>query len=219
MPSPRTSPQPLREKERPDYPTQLPPAFWDKLSEVPLTKNALRELERRKTRGPGTQPNTTWCFDCCSPTERERLKRFARIGGPDQSDLRGYRYEPSVVLELGMSNRQSHLGRRKRGSASASGSTPTLLPISTKNTGPYDRAFQQLLIDYGIYPDNYEYPDGQVLPPPENLEEIMQAIAKPRRSLSEKTLNDSNEQMYVFVKSGRPCPRGNQKSKRDSGTR
>ncbi|KAI8623477.1 hypothetical protein F5Y19DRAFT_468475 [Xylariaceae sp. FL1651] len=171
----RTNPQPLRVKERSAYPTQLPPAFWDNLSEVPLTKNALRELERRKPRGPGTQPNTAQCLNYYSPTARERIKRFARIGGPDLSDLRG-----------------SQLGHRKRGSASASESTPTLPPTSTPKTGPYDRAFQQLLIDYGIYPNNYEYPDGQALPPPGNLEEIIQAIVKPRPSLSISRLNQED---------------------------
>ncbi|KAI0423504.1 hypothetical protein F5Y09DRAFT_336530 [Xylaria sp. FL1042] len=168
MSVPRTNPQPLRVRERPAYPTQLPPTFWDKLSEVPLTKNALRELERRKPRRSGTQPNTAQCFDYCSPTERERIKRFARAGGPDLSDLRG-----SLIY-------LSHLGRRKRGSTSASSTLP---PTSTLKTGPHDRAFQQLLIDHGIYPDNYEYPNGQVLPPPENLEEMMQAIVEPRSSL------------------------------------
>ncbi|KAJ8132966.1 hypothetical protein O1611_g654 [Lasiodiplodia mahajangana] len=172
--------------------TQLPPAFWDNLSELPLTKNALRELDRRNTqdflhtqspcpclpRRPGIQRNTAQCLDYCSPTERERIRRFARIGGPNLSVLRGYRQEPSIVLEFGMSDRQSHLGRRKRGSASASECT------STEKSSPYDRAFQQLLIDSGIYPDNYEYPNGQVLPPPDNLEEIVQAIVKPRPSLS-----------------------------------
>ncbi|KAI1132789.1 hypothetical protein F5Y10DRAFT_292457 [Nemania abortiva] len=171
MSLPRTNAQPVRVKERRAYPTQLPPAFWDKLSEVPLTKNALRELERRKPRRSGTQSNTAQCFDYCSPTERERIKRFARIGGPDLSDLRG----------VGMSDStQSHLGRRKRGSTSASSTLP---PNSTPKTGPYDRAFQQLLIDHGIYPNNYEYPNGQVLPPPKNLEEIMQAIVEPQPSL------------------------------------
>ncbi|KAI1288779.1 hypothetical protein F5Y03DRAFT_404499 [Xylaria venustula] len=196
MPSPRTNPQPLRVKERPAYPTQLPPAFWDNLSEVPLTKNALRELERRKPRRPGTQPNTAQCLDYYNPTARERIKRFARIGGPDLSDLRGYCHEPCIVLELGMSERQSHLGRRKRGSASASESTPTLPPTSTPKTGPYDRAFQQLLIDYGIYPNKYEYPDGQALPPPGNLEEIIQAIVKPRPSLSLSRLNQEDFERF-----------------------
>ncbi|KAI3326610.1 hypothetical protein HD806DRAFT_520395 [Xylariaceae sp. AK1471] len=159
----RTNPQPLRGKERSAYPTQLPPAFWDNLSEVPITKNALRELERRKPRRPGTQPNTAQCLSYYSPTARERIKRFARIGV-----------------------------HRKRGSTSASESTPTLPPTSTSKTGPHDRAFQQLLIDYGIYPNKYEYPDGQALPPPGNLEEIIQAIGKPQPSLSISRLNQED---------------------------
>ena len=89
MSLPRNNPRRLQEKERPAYPTQLPPAFWDKLSEVPLTKNALRELERRKPRRLSTRPKTAQCFDYCSPTEREQIKRFARRGGPNLSDLRG----------------------------------------------------------------------------------------------------------------------------------
>ncbi|KAI1312741.1 hypothetical protein F5Y03DRAFT_407572 [Xylaria venustula] len=174
----KTNSQRLKEKERRAYPTQLPPAFWDKLLQVPLTKNALRELDRRKPRRPVTQSNIAPCLDYYSPTVRERIKRFARIGGPDLSDIRGYRDEPS------MSGRQSYIGHRKRGSASAPESTPMLPPTSTPKTGPYDRAFEQLLIDYGIYPNQYEYPNGQALPPPENLEEIIQVIAKPRSSLS-----------------------------------
>ncbi|KAI0413998.1 hypothetical protein F5X98DRAFT_366206 [Xylaria grammica] len=178
MSSLRTNLQPLRVKERPAYPTQLPPAFWDSLSEVPLTKNALRELERRKPPRPVTQPSTAKCLDYYSLTTRERIKRFARIGGPDLSDLRG-----------------SHLGRRKRGS-STSERSPTLPPTSTPTAGPYDRAFQQLLIDYGIYPNKYEYPDGQALPPPGNLEEIIQAIVKPRPSLSLSRFNQEDFERF-----------------------
>ncbi|KAJ2996577.1 hypothetical protein NUW58_g939 [Xylaria curta] len=101
------------------------------------------------------------------------------------------------MLESGMSDRQSHLGRQKRPSASASESTPTLLPpTSTPKTGPYDRAFQQLLIDYGIYPNKYEYPDGQALPPPGNLEEIIQAIVKTRPSLSLSRFNQQDFKQF-----------------------
>ncbi|KAI0400469.1 hypothetical protein F4802DRAFT_584711 [Xylaria palmicola] len=189
---------PPQEKEEPAYPAQLPPAFWDSLSAIPLTKNALRELERRNTknslhtqsfcssllRQPITQHSASQYLNYCSPIERERIKRFARIGGPDLSDLRGCCYAPSIGLGLGMSDRQSHLGRRKRGSASALESNPMLPTTSTRSTGPYDRAFQQLLIDYGVYPNRYEHADGEALPPPENLEEIRQAMVKPRPSLS-----------------------------------
>jgi hypothetical protein len=82
-----------------------------------------------------------------------------------------------------MSSSQSSPGRRKLGSASLSKEN-TLNTTTTKNTGPYDRAFQQHLIDHGIYPDEYEYPDGRVPPEPENIDDIRAALAQPRRSLS-----------------------------------
>lgn len=49
----------------------------------------------------------------------------------------------------------SSLGRRTR----ATPSTTT-----ARSTGPYDRHLRQHLIDHGIYPDIYSYPDGRVLP-------------------------------------------------------
>ncbi|KAF2966462.1 hypothetical protein GQX73_g7086 [Xylaria multiplex] len=56
--------------------------------------------------------------------------------------------------------------------------------LDNSHTSPYDRAFRQHLIDYGIYPDQYEDLDGHDMPPPENLGEIVRAMAKPRPSLS-----------------------------------
>ena len=86
-----------------------------------------------------------------------------------------------------MSPSQSSLGRRKRGSAPISKTTSgTKTPgtKTTKTTGPYDRAFQQHLVDFGIYPEGYEYPDGRVPPEPEKMEEIVRFLAQPRPSLS-----------------------------------
>lgn len=84
-----------------------------------------------------------------------------------------------------MRSNLSSLGRRKRGLASSSKkSTLTPQTTSTKSTSPYDRAFQQHLIDHGIYPDQYEYPDGRTPRPPGNLEEIVRVMARPRPSLS-----------------------------------
>ena len=41
--------QPQPREQEPSYPrnNELPPAFWDSLSEIPLTRNALKELDRR----------------------------------------------------------------------------------------------------------------------------------------------------------------------------
>lgn len=54
----------------------------------------------------------------------------------------------------------------------------------TKSSGPYDRNFEQNLVDGGVYPDYYIDQDGRWKPQPNNWEEIRQRLAQPRRSLS-----------------------------------
>ena len=91
-----------------------------------------------------------------------------------------------------MSSNQSNLGRRKRGSQSPvkrtsqaqSDSNATPNTTKTKSTGPYDHAFQHNLTQNNIFTDNYEYPDGALPPEPENIDEILQAMARRRPSLS-----------------------------------
>ncbi|KAJ6437515.1 hypothetical protein O9K51_10074 [Purpureocillium lavendulum] len=91
-----------------------------------------------------------------------------------------------------MSSSQSSSRRRKRGSQSPakkssnplSNSSATPNTTSTKSTGPYDRAFQQHLIDHDIFPHGYEYPDGRLPPEPDNIDELRQILAAPRGSLS-----------------------------------
>lgn len=91
-----------------------------------------------------------------------------------------------------MSSSQSSLGRRKRGSQSPvkrtsqspSKTNATPNTTSTRSTGPYDRAFLQNLIDHNIFPNGYEYPDGGLPPEPENMNDILAAMAQPRPSLS-----------------------------------
>ncbi len=110
------------------------------------------------------------------------------LWGPRADLLFSQHPEPDEAPTRGMSSSQSSLGRRKRGPASSksksskSKSTPNT--TITKSTGPYDRAFQQHLIDFGVYPDRYEYPDGRCPSRPENIDEIRQVLAQRRESLS-----------------------------------
>lgn len=83
-----------------------------------------------------------------------------------------------------MSSSQSGSRGRKRGSAITSSTKPTINTKTTKSSGPYDRNFQQKLIDGGIYPDEYEYPDGRAPPLPHNWDEINQRLGRSRASLS-----------------------------------
>ncbi|KAK3187227.1 hypothetical protein K4F52_004131 [Lecanicillium sp. MT-2017a] len=193
-----------------------PPKFWDNLSKVPLTRSALEELNSRNNKAPYNSsrirnvrrsrrldlaPNThsetaNHILSRYSPLTRKRVKRFASHGGPDLFDLRG-----CPTPRVSMSSRNSSLGRRKRGSRSpqkksAQSPEKSSTTTSTRSTGPYDRACLQHLIDHNILQDEYEYPDGTVPPPPANRDEILDALAVPRGSLSPSKF--SNDQFRKF---------------------
>ena len=91
-----------------------------------------------------------------------------------------------------MSSSRSTSQRRKRGSASTQSTRPTANTTVTKSTGAYDRNFQQNLIDFGVYPDAYEYPDGQIPPLPHNWEVVNQKVAQARPSLSPSQFSDED---------------------------
>ncbi|MCJ1392938.1 hypothetical protein MMC18_005810 [Xylographa bjoerkii] len=73
---------------------------------------------------------------------------------------------------------------------STSNTKPTTNATSTKSISPYDRAFQQNLIDHGIYPEGYENPDGRVPLLPANWDDLNQMLVQPRRSLSPSQFSD-----------------------------
>lgn len=108
--------QPVSKKPRAVYPSDLqqPAAFWDNLSEIPLTRRALRELNRRNAQAaratttswrigrsatrrtvaereryhPPLKPATSFLADRGHNTYSE-LKSFSRHGGPNLLNLRG----------------------------------------------------------------------------------------------------------------------------------
>jgi hypothetical protein len=93
----------------------FPPAFWDNLSKIHLTKLAVKELDRRNTQKtldsrqyylrqdrritrrafaelkkcaqPLQEPAEYLCH--CSTSNLKKIKQTAMHGGPDLSDLRG----------------------------------------------------------------------------------------------------------------------------------
>ncbi|PHH82082.1 hypothetical protein CDD82_7077 [Ophiocordyceps australis] len=76
------------------------------------------------------------------------------------------------------------IGRRKRGLQPGLESDATPNTTITKTTGPYDRAFEQHLLDHNIYPDGFVHPNGDDNPEPENLDEIREVLEQRRKSLS-----------------------------------
>lgn len=94
-----------------------------------------------------------------------------------------------------MSLNQSSFRSRKRGRAFTQDNRPTTNTTNTPATGssgPYSRNFQQKLIDNGVYPEMYKYPDGQVAPEPDNLKEIDEILIRPRPSLSPSRFSNEN---------------------------
>lgn len=170
---------------------QYPPEFWDRLSKVPLIHSALEELDRRTSTRPSRPPPSTRVAQDLTVATTRRLARFARRGGPDLRDLRGY---PPAIS----SNQAAGAMSSSSQSRATKSTNPTILTTSgttkTKSTTPYNRGFEQHLTDHAIHPT------GRSRRP--DLEEIRAAIAVPRRSLSPskfsdgafKTFQDSNAQ-------------------------
>ncbi|KAG5994855.1 hypothetical protein E4U43_003165 [Claviceps pusilla] len=191
-------------KQKLHYPDYFPPSFWDGLSRVWLTRNTLRELDRR---------NRTISSPSCRETARTlrvspTLKGFAKQGGPDLTDLRGYQIPTRPHKRMRAT--QSSLGRRKRGSQSPvkrktdiSPSLPSADATSrtktTKSIGPYDRVFQQHLIDHNIFPHLYKFHDGSRPPKPENLDQIRRAMGQRRPSLSSSRFSDDDFQTFQLL--------------------
>ena len=98
---------------------ELPLAFWDGLSSIPLTKAALKELDRRNVKAlhPSScgsskrlhQPITRGAVAKWKSEHRlyespsqpsDKQKRFARLGGPDLTNLRGVRESKRVLFRF-----------------------------------------------------------------------------------------------------------------------
>ena len=74
-------------------------AYWDSLSQLRLTSNALRELNRRNRLVRSNAPPNR---DIAITGEQHfaDITRFARHGGPNLSDVRKVHSDPSVELLL-----------------------------------------------------------------------------------------------------------------------
>ncbi|KAI1746445.1 hypothetical protein F4782DRAFT_524470 [Xylaria castorea] len=153
---------------------KYPPEFWDRLSKIQLTRRALEELDRR-TKTKRSPPSPRLAPACTTTTPRD-LVRFARHGGPDLCDLRGYpeprRNHPTSGV---MSSRQSSRSRVPKSTNPAS-TLPTSGTTKTRKSTPYNRDFDQHLTDHQIYPIySSQKPD---------LTQVKAALVVPRASLS-----------------------------------
>ncbi|XWW92729.1 hypothetical protein V2A60_000655 [Cordyceps javanica] len=200
---PMTAPEDQAARKRKLYPEVRPPQFWDNLSKCHLTRSALRELDRRnlensapssryfprrgRSRKVDGSDKLEETLGHLSSTALRDIKRFARQGGPNLQELRSM----SSSQVLGRRKRGSQSPRKKGSHFSANPDARTLT-TGTKSTGPYDRTFLQHLIDFNIFPPEYEYPDGTVPPAPTNVDEILTALSQDPSSVFPSDLRSEN---------------------------
>lgn len=81
---------------------------------------------------------------------------------------------------------------------------------NSEATSAYDDAFEQWMIDSGIYPENYNHPNGRTTPEPDNLEQLRAEFSAPRASLSLSQFSDSA--FRDFKKKNRAVPKSTVKN-------
>ncbi|EEP76022.1 predicted protein [Uncinocarpus reesii 1704] len=158
------------------------PAYWDGLSKIWLTKNALRELDRRNVYSqlPQNHRPVTRLFQATTKTElfqfapefiracplncRRRLKSMP-------CPQRRKRHAESLLLSISKGKRTT---------------------AETSTASAYSQNFQQNLIDHGIYLDDYEFPNGNVPSQPNNFDEIVERLARLQPSLSPSKFSDED---------------------------
>ncbi len=216
------TPQPLwkRTKRRRQSQQETNIAYWDSISKLWLTRRALDELNRRnRKRASPVRTTITRGLDLgdeAGPLKNpsEKLKRFARHGGPDLRDLGGVssarktsrsllipslQYPESSIPNFTahvMPSNQSSSRTQSKSRNTLGDSTEKTTTSKTKKTSPYDPNFEQNLIDNGIYPDDYDFPDGRDPPRPNNENEILGRLGQPRSSLSPSQF--SNKEFRTF---------------------
>ncbi|EGD93151.1 hypothetical protein TESG_00705 [Trichophyton tonsurans CBS 112818] len=187
-------------------------AYWDNLSKIWLTRDALEELDRRNRASSSALEST---FTTHQPLTRQlhaslkrryqtlapdplinyrpeslsKIKRLSRQGGPDLSDLRNFP-GPHISFYQSMSTNTSRSRSRKRRAGSYTDNSNNKTTKTTSTTA-YNRNFEQNMVDHGVYPDGYEYPDGRLPAMPNNWDEINQKLAQPRPSLSPSKFSES----------------------------
>ncbi|KAI0814563.1 hypothetical protein GGR55DRAFT_632303 [Xylaria sp. FL0064] len=143
----------IRKTKRLSARSNFPPEFWDQLSQIPLTGRALRELDRRNDiQSP--PPLLTSQEEAFSGS----LAKFARRGGPNIVDLRGYPPPRSST----------------KFESSYTDSTEMTKKTSSSSRGP---DFERHLADHSIYLHNRR---SSAL----NIQDIRGKLSRSRSSLS-----------------------------------
>ncbi|OAA63584.1 hypothetical protein SPI_03747 [Niveomyces insectorum RCEF 264] len=181
-----------------------PPAFWDGLSELHLTRRALeehnrriRDQERENARSLPLPPEKQWPWldeELFSQISYREVAFFARHGGPDMSDARGGRRWHLLgfrcLPRIGAS--PAHDVKVPSNSANVRGYDPVSTTATpTKSSMPYDRNFDVHLRDHSVR----GVLTSQM---PVNLASIKEELSQPHSSLSLATFSEADFQRFCY---------------------
>ncbi|KAL8387196.1 hypothetical protein RB595_010087 [Gaeumannomyces hyphopodioides] len=161
---------------------RYPPEFWDRLSRIPLIVDALDELEQRNNTRPSFPSPPTKLAPDLSPAAIKELTRFARYGGPDLCDLRGY---PEPIGHQPACDMSSSRGRATASTDPTTVASASETTKSKRSITAYQPAFDQHLIDHSIHPLRKSRK-----PREDDRRNITEALAVPRPSLSPSKFSD-----------------------------
>ncbi|KAK9438321.1 uncharacterized protein VB005_09329 [Metarhizium brunneum] len=157
---------------------KFPPAFYDELSEIPITRDILLELDQRNDARANLEKRPTPVGSL--PKD---LSRFSRRGGPDLQHLR--QFSKKIRNPSMMENTRSSSGSRRTQSTRATSVT------SRSGSSRYGKQFDQHLRDHGVYMNNRKSK-------PSNTEDARIRLEQSRASLSPSQF--SEEQFEAFQK-------------------
>ncbi|VUC36981.1 unnamed protein product [Clonostachys rosea] len=128
----------------------FPPAYWDDLSTLWVTPRALRELNRRNKANPPPEQKTTGVL-------HQNIAGFARHGGPDLTDIRGYAHRLRANGRAKETNDRPNLN--------SSSMTESTESRESWPPSPFDFNFEQHMVNHNLT----DYDTG---PRPNNLGDI-----------------------------------------------
>jgi hypothetical protein len=157
-----------------------------------LTRRTLRELDRRNQLSSACTSAPKFVHQFLG---RKTFQRLARHGGPQLESGDVNRTMSSRHSKASSSHSQS----RKSKSTNQTGNSTSATNKTRKRSSAYDASFEQNLIEYSIFPKEYEYPDGRETPEPRNLDWIRQRWAQLKRSLSLTGFSNTKFREFVRV--------------------
>ncbi|EFR02618.1 hypothetical protein MGYG_05616 [Nannizzia gypsea CBS 118893] len=189
-------------------------AYWDNLSKVWLTKDALEELDRRnkasgnvknlqyfhhhrhrhRSRRPLTRQlqarlkcrGQTLVPDPLVNCKPEIQREIKRLSRKGGPDLSDLRNfpNPGIPYYQSMGANNSRRQKRRAGDPPDDSNTSSNKITRTTSSTAYNRNFEQKLIDYGVYPPEYREPGCPRPAKPDNWRELNERLVQPRASLS-----------------------------------